>query len=130
MTIAGLRQIYSAYLEAANAREFDRMTEFVHDTISFNGEIITRDEYVAAMRQAVDSVQNYFWHLDDLIIEDGRVAARLTVTGTPVKEWLGLQPTGRDVTFTECSFYQFRDGRFDHMWYVLDFPAIRKQLAA
>jgi predicted ester cyclase len=125
-----LRKAYLAYLEAANAREFDRMAEFAHDTVVFNGEAVSRDDYVAAMREAVESVRNYVWRLDDLLIEDDRVAARLTVSGTPVKEWLGLRPTGRDVTFTEYAFYHFRDGRFEHMWYLLDVRAIERQLAA
>ena len=130
MTTIDLRKVYLAYLEAANAREFHRMAEFAHDTIIFNGETASRDDYTAAMQQAVDSVQNLAWRLDDLIIEGDRVAARLTDTGTPVKEWLGLQPTGRDVTFTEYAFYHFRDGRFERMWYLLDTQAIAKQLAA
>jgi predicted ester cyclase len=104
MNHADLREAYLAYLEAANDRAFHRM--------------------------AVDSVRDYHWRLDDLIIEGDRVAARLTVTGTPVKEWLGLRPTGRDVSFTECAFYHFRDGRFEHMWYLLDTRTIEKQLAA
>lgn len=127
--LAELRRIYLAYLDAANAREFRRMAEFVHDTVVFNGETVSRDEYVDAMRQAVDAVRHYTWRLDDLIIEGERVAARLTVTGTPEKEWLGLQPTGHDVTFTECAFYHFRHGRFERMWYLLDFQDIQKQLA-
>jgi predicted ester cyclase len=106
------------------------MAEFAHDTVIFNGETVSRDDYVAAMRQAVDSVPNLVWHLDDLVVEGDRVAARLTDTGTPVQEWLGLQPTGRDVTFTECAFYHFRDGRFEKMWYLLDARTIEKQLAA
>ncbi|UQU62686.1 ester cyclase [Couchioplanes caeruleus] len=130
MSSADLRTVYAAYLEAANAREFHRMAEFAHDTIVFNGDTVSRDAYVAAMRQAVGSVQNYTWRLDDLIIEGERVAARLTVTGTPVKQWLGLQPTGRHVTFTEYAFYHFREGRFDRMWYLLDTRAIEEQLAA
>ena len=28
-----------------------------------------RDDYVATMQQALDSVQNFVWRLDDLIIE-------------------------------------------------------------
>ena len=130
MSTTDLRQIYLDYLAAANARELHRMAEFAHDTIVFNGETVSRDDYVAAMRHAVDSVQNYRWNLDDLVIEGDRVAARLTVSGTPVKEWLGLQPTGRDVTFTEYAFYHFRDGRFEHMWYLLDARTIEKQLTA
>ena len=130
MSTTDLHQIYLDYLAAANARELHRMAEFAHDTIVFNGETVSRDDYVAAMQQALDSVENLVWHLDDLVIEGDRVAVRLTDTGTPVKEWLGLQPTGRDVTFTECAFYHFRDGRFERMWYVLDVQTIAKQLAA
>jgi predicted ester cyclase len=130
MSTADLRQTYLAYLEAANAREFHRMADFAHDTVVFNGETVTRDDYVAAMQQAVDAVQDYHWHLDDLIIEGDRVAVRLTDTGTPVKEWLGLQPTGRDVRFSEFAVYYFREGRFEHMWYLLDTRTIENQLAA
>jgi predicted ester cyclase len=130
MNASELRQVYLDYLAAMNARELHRMAEFVHDTIVFNGETVSRDDYVAAMRQALDAVRDYAWRLDELIVEDDRVAARLTVTGTPVEEWLGLRPTGRDVTFTEYSNYHFRDGRFEHMWYLLDSRAIEKQLAA
>ncbi len=129
MSAADLRTIYVDYLQAANDREFHRMAEFVHDTLVFNGDPVSRDDYVAAMRQAVDSVRDYTWRLDDLVIEGERAAARLTVTGTPVREWRGLQPTGRDVTFTECAFYHFRDGRFERMWYLLDTRAIEEQLA-
>jgi predicted ester cyclase len=130
MSTTDLRAVYAEYLRAANAREWHRMAEFAHDTVIFNGETVSRDDYVAAMRQAVDSVPNLVWHLDDLVVEGDRVAARLTDTGTPVQEWLGLQPTGRDVTFTECAFYHFRDGRFEKMWYLLDARTIEKQLAA
>ncbi|MEU8819706.1 ester cyclase [Actinoplanes sp. NPDC048796] len=129
MTTTDLRKVYLAYLEAANARAFDRMGEFAHDTVVFNGESVSRDDYVAAMRQAVESVRDYVWRLDDLVVEGDRVAARLTVTGTPVTEWLGLRPTGREVSFTEYAFYHFRDGRFEHMWYLLDTRAIERQLA-
>ncbi|GAA3924126.1 ester cyclase [Actinoplanes auranticolor] len=130
MSATDLRKVYLDYLRAANARELHRMAEFAHDTIVFNGEPVSRDDYVAAMQQAIDSVPDLVWHLEDLIIEGNRVAVRLTDTGTPVKEWLGLQPTGRDVTFTEYAFYHFRDGRFEHMWYLLDTRTIEKQLTA
>lgn len=128
MNTEDLRKLYLNYIEAINAREFHRMAEFAHDTIVFNGEPVARDDYVATMQQHMDSVEDFTWHLDDLIIEDNRVAARLTDTGTPVKHWLGLQPTGRSVTFTEYSFYHFRDGRIERMSYLLDAQTIEQQL--
>ena len=43
----------------------------------------------------------FAWHLEDVIVEGDRVSTRLRDTGTPVKEWLGLQPTGASAEFTE-----------------------------
>src|SRR4029453_17143984 len=100
MNTTDLRKVYLDYIKAVNARELHRMAEFTHDTIIFNGEPVSRDDYVAAMQQAMDSVQNFVWRLDDLIIEGDRVAARLTDTGTPVKEWLRLHTPGPAATFT------------------------------
>ncbi|CDR01330.1 ester cyclase [Streptomyces sp. DSM 41524] len=128
MSTPDLRKLYLDYIEAINARQFHRMAEFAHDTLVFNGEPVSRDDYVATMRQHMDAVDNFVWRLDDLIIEGDRVAARLTDTGTPVKQWLGLEPTGRSVTFTEYAFYHFRDGRFENMWYLLDAQTIQQQL--
>jgi predicted ester cyclase len=128
MNTDDLRQHYLNYIEAINAREFHRMAEFAHDTLIFNGEPVSRDDYVATIQQHMDSVKGFVWRLDDLLVEGNRVAARLTDTGTPVKTWLGLAPTGQSVTFTEYAFYHFREGRFEHMWYLLDAQAIERQL--
>jgi predicted ester cyclase len=89
MLAAHLRHRGLDRVKAVNARELHRMAEFAHDTIIFNGEPVSRDDYVAAMQQAMDAVQNFVWRLDDLIIEGDRVAARLTDTGTPVNKFRG-----------------------------------------
>ncbi|GAB7043824.1 MULTISPECIES: ester cyclase [Catenuloplanes] len=125
-----LHEIYRDYIEAINNREFDRMHEFAHERLTFNGEPVSRDEYVATMKAHLAAVRDFTWRLDDLVVEDDRVAARLTDTGVPVTEWLGLQPTGRSVEFTEYAFYHFTDGRFDDMWYLLDVQRIQDQLGA
>lgn len=76
------------------------------------------------------AVDNFTWRLDDVVAEGDKVAARLTDTGTPVRTWLGLGPTGESVTFSEFAFYQFRYGRFEHMWYMLDSQSIAEQLTS
>jgi predicted ester cyclase len=129
MSANDLHKRYHDYIEAINAREFHRMAEFAHETIVFNGEPVSRDDYVAAMLGHLDAVRDFVWQLDDLVVEGDRVAARLTDTGTPVKEWLGLPPSGNSVTFTEYAFYRFRDGRFEQMWYLLDARTVEQQLA-
>lgn len=60
--------------------------------------------------------------------DGGHGAARLVGTGTPVKEWNSLAPTGVTATFAETAFYKVVDGRFKHMWYVMDTDSLRAQL--
>ena len=50
MSTTDLRKVYLDYIEAVNARELHRMAEFAHDTIIFNGEPVSRDNYVAVMQ--------------------------------------------------------------------------------
>lgn len=129
MSDTDLRALYLRYIDAINNREFDRMHEFAHDQLTFNGGPITREQYVEAMQGHLAAVDDFVWRLDDLVVEDDRVAARLTDTGVPSAEWLGLTPTVRSVEFTEYAFYRFRDGRFEDMWYLLDAQTIERQLA-
>jgi predicted ester cyclase len=129
MTTTEIRDIYSRYIDAVNARQFDRMAEFVHDQMILNDQPISRDDYVATMREVLlDTMSNFLWTLDDLVIEDSRVAARLTGTGTPIKSWFGHAPSGRSVTFREDAFYRFRDGRIEQVWVLLDAQGIERQL--
>jgi predicted ester cyclase len=81
------------------------------------------------MREVLlDTMSNFLWTLDDLVIEGSRVAARLTGTGTPIKSWFGHAPSGRSVTFREDAFYRFRDGRIEQVWVLLDAQGIERQL--
>ena len=130
MTDIDLRGVYERYLAAINARAFERISEFVHDTLTFNGEVISRDDYVEAIKTNLDAVDDFAWHLEDIVVEGERVSVRLADTGTPVKNWLGMQPTGAHVAFAEFGVYHFREGRIEQMWYLLDSQTIEQQLAA
>lgn len=124
-----LRELYEAYIAAANARAFDRIRELTHDPMSTNGAPVTQDEMIAEFRSYTDTIPDLRWEVQDLAIDSDVIAARLRDTGTPQREWLGLSPTGRSVSFTEYAFYRVRDGRIEASWYLMDVDAIRRQLA-
>jgi len=129
MTQEELRDFYRRYVELANNRDFDRMDEFAHDEVIMNGTPVSRDDMVAEFRRHTDAVPDLSWEIQELLVEGTHVAARLVDTGTPVAEWNGLAPTGATVTFAETAFYEVVDGRFKHMWYLMDGVALRSQLA-
>ncbi|MEU9547356.1 ester cyclase [Streptomyces mirabilis] len=128
MSENALRDFYVRYIEALNAHEFDRMNEFINDTTTLNGEPGTRDDVIAVLKGDAAAVPDFHWELKDLLFDGDRLAARLVNTGTPVKEWLGVAPTGASFEIEEYAIYQVRDGRFVHMTALHDADELLSQL--
>jgi len=128
MDANGTRAFYERYIEMHNAREFGRLGEFMHDRVTLNGEQTSRDDIVASLHRLVEAVPDFAWHLQDLVIEGRHLAARLIDTGTPERQWLGLTPTGAAIEFTECAFYELREGRFAVLWNQFDARAVQRHL--
>ncbi|MDG4825197.1 ester cyclase [Asanoa sp. WMMD1127] len=124
-----VRDFYERYIAALNAHEFERMDEFVHEKITLQSEPATRDDVVAQLRGIADAVPDFHWETQEIAVSGDRLAARLINTGTPVKEWLGVAPTGRPITIVEFAIYTLSDGRFRHMSALHDAEELRRQLA-
>ncbi|ADI12924.1 hypothetical protein SBI_09806 [Streptomyces bingchenggensis BCW-1] len=128
MSDGDLRAFYLRYIEELNAHKFDGMGKFINDRTTLNGEPATRDDLIAVQKQDVDAVPDLHWELKELLFDSDRLAARLINTGTPVKEWLGVAPTGASFEIVEYAIYQLRDGRFVHMTALRDAGELHRQL--
>ncbi|MFC5098158.1 ester cyclase [Amycolatopsis plumensis] len=128
MSTSALRAFYLRYLHELNAHRFHRMDGFIADRTTLNGEPATRDDLLAVQRADVDAVPDLHWDLQELLSDGDRLAARLVNTGTPVKEWLGVAPTGASFKIVEYAIYQVRNGRFVHMTALHDAGELRRQL--
>ena len=130
MTDSELREFYRLYLTTLDAHEIDKMDQFVADRIMLNGQWGTRSDVVADMSSIVDAVPDFHWDLRELLIDRDRIAARVVNTGTPVKEWLGVAPTGASFEIVEYAIYQVGAGRFVAMNNLHDSADVRRQLTA
>ena len=126
--MAGLQDFYRGYLACCNERRFGDIGAFVHDDIRFNGEPTSLADYVAAIAANIDSVPDYDWTIEDIAVTGDLIAVRLTDTGTPVKDWLGIKLLGRSMTIAEFAFSRVRDGKIAEMWFLLDAPSAKRQL--
>lgn len=66
--------------------------------------------------------------IEDLIAEGDKVVARNTVTGTHRGEYMGMQPTGKSITYNEIFIVRFADGRIAETWGVVDVLSQLRQL--
>ncbi len=130
MTDSDLRAFYHRYITALDAHELDGMDRFVADRVMLNGEWGTRADVVADMRGIIDAVPDFHWDLRELLIDRDRIAARVVNTGTPVKEWLGIAPTGASFEIVEYAIYKVSDGRFVQMNNLHDSADVHRQLTA
>ncbi|OZM83178.1 ester cyclase [Pseudonocardia sp. MH-G8] len=124
----GLRSWYLRYVAQLNAHEFDGMDEFIADRVLLNGEPGTRDDVIAVQEQDVDAVPDLHWKVEELLFDRDRIAVRAINTGTPVKEWLGVPPSGASFEIVEHAIYKVGNGRFVQMTALHDSAEMRRQL--
>lgn len=125
-----LRAFYARYIDTLNAHDFTGVAQFLHDDLTYFGDAVTAEEVAAALADLGETVPDLRWEILDLAVNGPHLAARLVNTGTPVKEWLGVPPSGASFEIVEHAIYHVRDGRFLHMSNVQDAEALSAQLAA
>lgn len=130
MTDSDLRNWYLRYIATLDAHELDKMDEFIADEVMLNGESGTRDNVIADMKHSIDAVPNLHWEVKELLLDRDRIAVRVVNTGTPVKEWLGVAPTGASFEIVEYAIYKVGNGRFVQMTNLHDSADVRRQLTA
>ena len=68
--------------------------------------------------------------IEEQIAEADKLALRWTATGTHNGEFMGLPPTGNQMTVTGISFARFANGKFAEEWTVYDALGLMEQLGA
>jgi predicted ester cyclase len=68
--------------------------------------------------------------VEDLIAEVDKVAYRITYRGTHRGDFMGIRPTGKQVSFTGIAIDRFKDGKFVESWFNLDALGLMQQLGA
>ena len=66
----------------------------------------------------------------DLIAEGDKVAVQWTWSGTHTGEFMGIPPTGRQITVAGISIHRFADGKFVESWVSYDTIGMMQQLTA
>jgi predicted ester cyclase len=128
MPHASLEARYLAYLDALNDRRFGDLAEFVHDELTYNDDVLTRQQYADMIAADTMAVPDLRFDVRLLLTSDDVVACRLWFDCTPTGTFFGRAPTGRRIAFCEHVFYRFRAGRIAQVWSLIDRDAVATQL--
>jgi predicted ester cyclase len=123
-----LSEIYRAYIACLNAQDWEKLVRFVHDGASHNGRQLGLSGYRQMLERDFADIPDLYFKIELLVTDPPHVASRLRFDCTPKGKFLGLDVNGRRVAFAENVFYQFRDGKIEQVWSVIDKAAIEAQL--
>ncbi len=123
-----IKAFYRRYISFINERRTDDLSEFVHDELLYNEKRITRPEYQDLIATSLVAAPDIYFDVAILIANDSYIASRIDFNCTPIDIFLGFQPTGKAVSFSEHVFYRLRNGKICQVWSLIDLPSVQAQL--
>ncbi|CAA9452300.1 MAG: hypothetical protein AVDCRST_MAG01-01-4730 [uncultured Rubrobacteraceae bacterium] len=117
MTSEQNKRVYARYIELLNAQDFAALPEVVDPEryreicVGFTPGWVDLPEAVTSLEKVVVGIPDLNARIDDMVSEDDRVYARLTVTGTNSGRFFGAPPTGRSYEASMFDYAKIEDGR-------------------
>jgi predicted ester cyclase len=126
---ADIVALYERYLTRCNEHRFDELDEFVSEQVSGSGPVDGLAGYIEGVRAVCTAFPDYHWDLQEVVVEEDTIAARLIGQGTHTGLFGGIAPTGQRIRTQELVIYRIVDGKIDRCWGDL-FPVVRDALMA
>jgi predicted ester cyclase len=120
--------LYERYLARCNEHRFDSLGDFVSDQVAGSGAVDGLAGYIDRLRSVSTGFPDYHWDLQELIVEQDTIAARLIGQGTHTGPFGGVAATGRRISTQELVIYRVTDGKIAQCWGDL-FPVVRDAVA-
>ena len=86
------------------------------------------EEHIQANRTFLVAFPDFHHEINDIVAEEEKVTARVTLTGTHEGEFMGIPPTGNKIEYTAFLTAKFSDKRIVELWGVADMMTLMQQL--
>lgn len=126
------KEIVRRYQEAYNLNELDRLADLMAADV-LTPKIMPGlppgiEGAKSVHRRSLDGMPDFHTHIEDLIAEGDKVAARITMTGTHSGDFWGIPATGKRVKFTGVYIVRIDGGRIVEHWGEEDSMGLLQQL--
>ncbi|MFZ0204634.1 MAG: ester cyclase [Roseiarcus sp.] len=128
MASTSLSDLYRAYIDCLNRRDWEQLGQYVDDEVEHNGRPLALSGYRDMLVKDFEDIPDLHFNVQLLACSPPLVAARLAFECSPKGKFLGLNVNGRVVSFAENVFYEFKLSKIASVWSVIDKAAIEAQL--
>ncbi|MER8393213.1 ester cyclase [Mesorhizobium sp. M1340] len=128
MTKSDLSDRYRGYIACLNKQDWPNLGRFVHDEVTHNGRKLGLSGYLEMLVRDFDQIPDLYFDIQLLVADPPYVASRLSFDCAPRGTFLGLDVSGKRISFAENVFYEFQRGKIGQVWSIIDKTAIEAQL--
>jgi predicted ester cyclase len=125
---SSLSNLYRAYIDCLNRQDWEALGQFVDDEVEHNGRPLKLSGYRDMLVRDFEDIPDLRFNIQLLASSPPLVAARLAFKCSPKGKFLGMSVDGREVSFAENVFYEFKRSKIAAVWSVIDKAAIEAQL--
>lgn len=128
MTKSDLSGLCRGYIACLNKQDWPNLGRFVHDEVTHNGRKLGLSGYLEMLVRDFDEIPDLYFNIQLLVADPPYVASRLSFDCAPRGTFLGLDVSGKRISFAENVFYELQRGKIRQVWSVIDKTAIETQL--
>lgn len=123
-----LRSFYRDYIACLNNQNWDDLALYVSDCVTHNNKLLGLDGYREMLVNDYRAIPDLHFKIELLAVELPYIAARLRFNCSPQDGFLGLNYSGKSVSFCENVFYEISSGQITSVYSIIDKAAIEAQL--
>jgi predicted ester cyclase len=95
---------------------------------STNTECVGRDAVAKRFKATGAAIPDLRWTIKDIWVSGDHVFVRGQATGTPIRPFLGVAPTGKSFDTMSIDAYAVKDGKIERSYHVENWTAALRQL--
>jgi steroid delta-isomerase-like uncharacterized protein len=132
-TVTGNKRTVAHWVELANARAFDRLSEdWAPDVVVNQGsdveEVVGLDALVALLETFYAGMSDLVIDVEDVVGQGDIVFLRTSSHGTHTGTLFGIPGSGRPVSYKGIATYYLADGKISHEWFNDDMFALMQTI--
>jgi steroid delta-isomerase-like uncharacterized protein len=128
------KAVLRRYVEALNKQDLAGAFEFLAPDFVWHGTSVFPDMDLAGVKQLYTALFTAFPDahsvLEDLIAEGDKVVARFSMRGTHQGDFMGIPPTGKQISMTGIWIDRIEDNRVVEGWGNTDDLGLMQQIGA
>ena len=127
---SSIESVYRAWVAALNDLSYTDIEQHLTSPFHHVGRDFTPQQWTEHLAIISKVLGPTTLTIDRVIADDSQncLAARLLVKCRPLQPWMGHQPSGKDVLFTEMFFVWFQEGKLCRTSFNIETPVISRQL--